>query len=91
MKILFFVDEYPGFRGTEAEKALLQCGVKYLVFGKGLDLVLILVEDERQEECVMKVLSMAGIPHVFEMEGVPRILRYRSVITGRVKAEVEFR
>lgn len=92
MKILFFVDtEYPGFRGSEAEKALAKCGAKYLIFGKGMDLVVVLIEDEKQEECVMKVLSMAGISHVFEMEGVPRRLRYRSVITGRVKAEVEFR
>jgi len=92
MKILFFVDtEYPGFRGSELEKEIINCGVKYLVFGKGVDLVLILVEDERQEECVLRVLSMAGISHVFEMVGVPKVLRYRSVITGRVKAEVEFR
>jgi hypothetical protein len=92
MKILFFTDsEYPGFRGSEAEKALAECGVKYLIFGKGVDLVVVLVEDDRQEECVLRVLSMAGISYVYEMEGVPRRLRYRSVVTGKVKAEVEFR
>jgi len=92
MKILFFVDsEYPGFRGSEAEKALARCGVEYVIFGRGVDLVVMKVKDAKVEECVMRVLSMAGISHVYEMEGVPRRLRYRSVITGRVKAEVEFR
>jgi hypothetical protein len=92
MKILFFTDsEYPGFRGSEAEKELVRCGVKYLIFGRGVDLVVVLIEDDRQEECVLKVLYMAGISYVYEMEGVPRRLRYRSVITGKVKAEVEFR
>jgi len=92
MKILFFVDtEYPGFRGSEAEKALARCGVKYLIFGKGVDLVVALIESEKMEECVLKVLSMAGVDYIFEMEGVPRVLRYRSVITGKTKAEVEFR
>ena len=90
MKILFFAEEYPGFRGTEAEKALLSCGVRYFIEGRGIDMVIILIEDKRQEECVMRVLSLSGVPYVFEMESAPRVLRYRSVITGRVKAEVRF-
>jgi len=91
MKILFFVDtEYPGFRGSEAEKALARCGAKYFIFGKGVDLVVTLIENEEIEECVLKVLSMAGVNYIFEMEGVPRVLRYRSVITGKTKAEVKF-
>jgi hypothetical protein len=92
MKILFFVDiEYPGFRGSEAEKLLRNCGVEYSIFGRGIDLVVMKVKDADMEECVLRVLSMAGISHVFEMEGVPKRLRFRSVITGKVKAEVEFR
>ncbi len=91
-KIIFFVDsEYPGFRGSEAEKLLQKCGVEYMIFGKGVDLVVVKIKNGRQEECVMRVLSMAGISHVYEMDGFPRRLRYRSVITGRIKAEVEFR
>jgi hypothetical protein len=92
MKILFFLDaEYPGFRGSEAEKLLQKCGVEYLIFGRGVDLVVAKIKNTVQEECVMRVLSMAGISYVYEMEGVPRVLRVRSMVTGRVKAEVEFR
>ena len=92
MKILFFTDtEYPGFRGSEAEKALARCGVEYMILGRGVDLVVMKIKSADVEECVMRVLSMAGISHVYEMEGYPRRLRYRSVITGKVKAEVEFR
>jgi hypothetical protein len=91
MKILFFVDtEYPGFRGSEAEKEIIKCGVRFFVGGRGVDLVVVLVEDERQEECVFKKLYDADITYVFEMEGAPRRLRYRSVVTGRVLAEAEF-
>jgi hypothetical protein len=90
MKILFFAEEYPGFRGTEAEKALLGCGVRYFIVGRGIDMVAVLVEDERQEGCVYKVLDLAGVRYVFEMVGAPRVLRYRSVVTGRVLAEMQF-
>jgi hypothetical protein len=91
MKILFFVDnEYPGFRGSELEKEIVSCGVKYLVTGRGVDLVLILVEDERQESCVLKKLYIADIPYVFAMEGAPRVLRYVKTRVGNVLAEVKF-
>jgi hypothetical protein len=91
MKILFFVDnEYPGFRGSELEKAIIECGVKYLVAGRGVDLVLILIEDERQESCVLKTLYYADIPYVFEMEGAPRVLRYIKTRIGNALAEVKF-
>ena len=91
MKYLFFVDtEYPGFRGSEAEKALRSCGVGYWIPGVGVDLVIIQVRDVGEEECVMRVLRLAGVEYVLEMEGAPRRLRLRSVITGRVRAEVEF-
>ena len=91
MKILFFVvTEYPGFRGSELEKELLKCGVRMFVEGKGVDLVVMLVEDERQEVCVLKTLSDADINYVFEMIGAPRKLRYRSTYSWKVLAEMPF-
>ena len=91
MKFIFFIiTEYPGFRGSVLEEELRKCGVGYWVTGVGIDVVVVKVVDERQEECVMRVLSTADIDYVIEMEGVPRRLRVRSAITGRVKAEVEF-
>jgi hypothetical protein len=92
MKILFFVDtEYPGFRGSEAEKLLRSCGAEYMIFGRGVDLVVVKIKNGDEEECVLRVLAMTGISHVYEMEGVPKRLFVRSVITGKVKAAVEFR
>jgi hypothetical protein len=89
MKILFFVDtEYPGFRGSEVDKALAKCGVEYKVFGRGADLVVIKVKDADMERCVRQVLNMAGI-YYYEMEGAPRVLRFRSPY-GRIIAEAVF-
>jgi hypothetical protein len=91
MKYLFFVDtSYPGFRGSEAEKALRNCGVGYWISGVGIDFVIIQVRDVLEEECVMKVLRLVGVDYVFEMVGAPRRLRVISLVTGRVRAEAEF-
>jgi hypothetical protein len=91
MKYIFFVDQsYPGFRGSEAEKALRRCGVGYWISGVGVDFVLIKIRDVLEEECVMRALYLAGVDYVFEMEGAPNRLRLKSVITGRTKAEAEF-
>ena len=90
MKILFFVvTEYPGFRGTLLEEELLKCGVRMFVEGKGVDLVVMLVEDESQEKCISRVLDMVDVD-LFEMIGAPRKLRYRSTYSWKVLAEVPF-
>ena len=91
MKFIFFIiTEYPGFRGSELERLLRGCGVGYWVAGRGVDVVLVKVLDERQEECVLKALQMGDVGYVYEMEGAPRRLRVRSAVTWRVVADFEF-
>ena len=90
MKILFFaVTEYPGFRGSLLEEELLKCGVRMFVEGRGVDLVVMLVEDEKQERCVSRALDMVDVD-LFEMIGAPKKLRYRSTYSWKVLAEVPF-
>jgi hypothetical protein len=89
MKFIFFtITEYPGFSGSELEKLLIRCGAKIYVSGTGADLVVMYIEDQSVEKCVRGVLNMAGI-YYYEMEGVPRVLRFRSPY-GRIIAEVKF-
>ena len=50
MKFIFFaVTEYPGFRGSLLEEELRECGVEMYVVGRGVDLVVIKVKDEKQD------------------------------------------
>jgi hypothetical protein len=89
MKILFFVDtEYPGFSGSELERQLINCGARVYVSGRGVDLVVLLVEDADVERCVKKALHVADV-YYYEMEGAPRVLRFLSP-SGAVKAEMKF-
>ena len=90
MKFIFFaVTEYPGFRGSQLEKELRKCGAEMYVAGRGADLVVIKVENYKQEDCVKEVLNVADLWY-FEMYGAPRSL-YLMSPSGATKAEVEFR
>ena len=90
MKFIFFaVTEYPGFRGSLLEEELRECGVEMYVVGRGVDLVVIKVKDEKQEGCVERLLNIADMWY-YEMEGAPKVLRFVSP-TGVTKAEVEFK
>jgi hypothetical protein len=90
MRFIFFVfKEYPGFRGTVVEKNLRRCGAEVYVSGRGVDFVVVRVDDQRIRQCVEKALEMADIDY-FEMEGVPKVLRYK-LPWGVTRAEVEFK
>jgi hypothetical protein len=91
MKIFFFaVTEYPGVRGTLLEQDLVKCGVRFFIEGRGVDVVVILVEDERQERCVLKTLYESNINYVFEMEGAPRVLKFIMTRVGNTLARIPF-
>ena len=72
MKIIFFSD--PEFRGSDLEREVVRCGVRVVEEGR---LTLILVEDVGQERCVKRLL-VGAVEH-YEMEGVPRMLKYVSL------------
>jgi hypothetical protein len=88
MRYIFFIyKEYPGFRGTITEKDLVKCGAGIYIAGRGVDLVVVRVDNDRVRHCVERSLEEAGIEY-FEMEGTPRTLKYKR--SGITRAEVEF-
>jgi hypothetical protein len=89
VRVLFFAARE--FRGTELEKAVGECGVPYAVAGgREIEMVVVFVLTDEERDCVLRALIDA-VDHIYEMEGTPRVLRYISPVTGRVRAEVEFR
>ena len=63
----------------------------YIVRGRRFELIAFLVEDDATHDRLLKLLDDCGVEYVYEMEGgAPRILRYRSVITGRTMVEAKF-
>ena len=55
-----------------------------------IELVVAVVEDEATYDRFMKVLSDCGVDYVYEMEGVPKVLRYVRTYLGKVVAEAKF-
>jgi hypothetical protein len=91
MKFFFFVyTEYPRLRDTLFVQELMKCNVRFFIDGRGVDLVVILIEDEKQEGCVLRELYASGIDYVFEMEGVPKMIKYITTRVGKTLAGFRF-
>jgi hypothetical protein len=54
------------------------------------ELVVFLVEDEATRDRLMKVLEDCGVDYVYEMEGIPKILRYVRTYLGKAVVEAKF-
>jgi hypothetical protein len=76
MKFIFFTFR-GGFSGTVLEEELVKCGARIFVNGTSTELVVLLVDDPSVEECVWRNLEIADV-WVYEMEGAPRVLRYKT-------------
>jgi len=93
MKVLFFTSEdfSPCLGYFEEKKREKQFNlVLYIFKGRPYDLVVVLVEDEATYDRFMKVLDDCGVDYVYEMEGVPKVLRYVRTYLGKVMAEAKF-
>jgi hypothetical protein len=93
MKILFFVDEdfSPCLEYLKEKKRQEQFNlVLYLFKGRPFRLIIAFVEDEVAYDRFMKVLHNCGIDYVYEMEEVPKVLRYVRTHLGKVVAEAKF-
>ena len=93
MKVLFFVDEkfFPCLEYLGKKKRQEQFNlVVYLYKGRPFELVVAVVEDEATYDRFMKVLHDCGVDYVYEMEGVPKVLRYVRTYLGKVVAEAKF-
>jgi hypothetical protein len=88
IRALFFTARE--FHGTELERAVKECGVPYVVAGRGVEMVVVMYAVEEERECVLGALVDA-VDHIYEAEGELKVLRYISPVTGRVRAEVEFK
>jgi hypothetical protein len=93
MKIIFFVSEdfSPCIEYLQEKRREKQFNfVLHVVRGRRFELVVFLVEDEATRDRLMKVLEDCGVDYVYEMEGVPRILRYVRTYLGKAVVEAEF-
>jgi hypothetical protein len=86
MKILFFVDE--GFsRGclqymSKKKNELSLNFMSYIIRRGGVEMVVIVVRDEAARGHLMRMLNNCGVDFVYEMEGVPKVLRYVDTRSG---------
>jgi len=93
MKVLFFTSEdfSPCLYNFEEKRREKQLNfVLYLFRGRPFELVVAVVEDEATYDRFMKVLHDCGVDYVYEMEGVPKVLRYVRTYLGKVVTEAKF-
>jgi len=94
MRIIFFVSEDFSSclnRLEEVRRVKPINVVLHLVRNRGFELVVALVEDDASYDRLMRFLYDCGVDYVYEMEGVPRVLRYvRTRLGGTTMVEAKF-
>jgi hypothetical protein len=93
MRVIFFTSEdfSPCLdRLEEVRRTRPMNLVLHLVRGRRFELVVVQVEDDVSYDRFMKFLDDCGVDYVYEMEGVPRILRYVRTYLGTPMVEAKF-
>jgi hypothetical protein len=93
MRVIFFVSEdfSPCLNELEERRRTKQMNyVLRIAKGRRFELVVFLVEDAVSYDRLMRFLYECGVDYVYEMEGIPKILRYVDTYLGRAAVAARF-